>query len=62
MTVHLNADLREVCRRLATTFMSDCPHKGLLWRKRDGSLVRDQTPDCVQAECVDCFRVLVRES
>lgn len=59
---HENADQREVLKRLATTFMADCSHDYVLWRRRDGGLVQKFEPGCVQAECVECFRVLVRES
>ena len=60
--IYENADLREVCKRLATSFMADCPHNSLLWRSKDGSLSKEYKAESMQAECVDCFRVLVKES
>lgn len=60
--VHESADLRDVCRRLATTFMADCPHSQVLFRSKDGKLTKEPGPTTMQAECVECFRVLVRES
>lgn len=60
--IHENADLREVCKRLATTYMADCPHSQVLWRGKDGSLTKEPGVGTIQAECVECFRVLGRES